>query len=117
MSSSARWTSSLRMTFGPTYTVPSALTEICSCFSVSGVFSGFVVIGRLTGTPFWSMGVTTMKMMSSTRQTSTSGVTLMSDVRPALLTLPSELTDSFFMGIGFLQEVDGHLGARVGHLD
>src|SRR5687767_10385751 len=64
------------------------------------------------------MGVTTMKMIRSTRQTSTSGVTLMSDVRAAWLSLPSELTlaDFFIAGSDFLHEVDGHLRARIRHL-
>src|ERR1041384_8284164 len=35
--------------------------------------------GSLTGTPFTTVGSTTMKMISRTRQTSTSGVTLMFD--------------------------------------
>ena len=34
--------------------------------------------GSVTGLPRWSMGVITMKMISSTSTTSTSGVTLMS---------------------------------------
>src|SRR5215213_5141309 len=38
----------------------------------------FTVFGRSTRTPACRIGVTTMKMMSSTRQTSTSGVTLIS---------------------------------------
>src|SRR5688572_24529519 len=66
------------------------------------------------------MGVTTMKMIRSTRQTSTSGVTLMSDVRAAWLSLPSELTldDRFVIaGSDFLHEVDGHLRSGVRHLD
>src|SRR5437773_7697124 len=70
------------------------------------------------GTPFCSMGVTTMKMISSTRQTSTSGVTLMSAFRPALVNLSAELCQCrlFIHGPHFLQEVDGHLRAGVGHL-
>src|SRR5688572_32908049 len=88
-----------------------------SCFSVSGVFSGSSVTGRFTGTPFCSMGVTTMKMISSTRQTSTSGVTLMSELSAAWLSLPSELPDSFFIADPrLLHEVDGHFRAGVGHL-
>src|SRR5215212_1729813 len=88
-----------------------------SCFSVSGVFSGSSVTGRLTGTPFCSMGVTTMKMIRSTRQTSTSGVTLMSEVRAAWLTFPSELAGSLFIAHAhFFHEVDRHFRAGVGHL-
>src|SRR5687767_15634568 len=64
------------------------------------------------------MGVTTMKMINSTRQTSTSGVTLMSDVSAEWLSFVSELPDSFFIAdTRFLQEVDRHLGAGVRHLD
>src|SRR5262245_8505438 len=44
-------------------------------------FSSFAA-GSFTPLPRWSMGVTTMKMISSTRHTSTSGVTLMSDLMP-----------------------------------
>src|SRR5215213_4445426 len=97
----------------------SPFTEIWSCFSVSGVFSGSSGTGRLIGTPFCSMGVTTMKMISSTRQTSTSGVTLMSEFSPALVNLPAELCHClrFIPGPRFLQEVDGHLRTRVRHLD
>ena len=54
------------------------MTEIVSCFWFSGIFSGWLVSGSATSIPFCSIGVTTMKMMSSTRQTSTSGVTLIS---------------------------------------
>src|SRR5437762_1725807 len=35
--------------------------------------------GSFTGTPLMSVGITTMKMINRTRQTSTSGVTLMFD--------------------------------------
>src|SRR5262249_52261837 len=98
--------------------LPSALTEIWSCFSVSGVFSGSSVTGMLTGTPFCSMGVTTMKMMRSTRQTSTSGVTLMSEVSAVFCSFPTELCHRcLIMRARFLHEVDRHLRAGVGHLD
>src|SRR2546425_10419248 len=40
---------------------------------------GFVVFGRLTSGPFRICGAITMKMISSTSTTSTSGVTLMFD--------------------------------------
>src|SRR5262249_21285359 len=109
---------SLRTTVGPRYTEPSDFTEICNCFSVSGVFSGSSVTGRLTGTPFCSMGVTTMKMIKSTRQTSTRGVTLISDVIAPFVSLPIELADRCFVipRSHFLQEVDGHFRAGVRHL-
>src|SRR5688500_834076 len=64
------------------------------------------------------MGVTTMKMIRSTRHTSISGVTLISDVIDAWLSFPSELADSLFIAdTHFLHEVDRHLRTRVGHLD
>src|SRR5688572_32405724 len=40
----------------------------------------YTTLFRSTGLPSISSGVTTMKMISSTRQTSTSGVTLISDL-------------------------------------
>src|SRR5437868_523597 len=62
-----------------------------------------------------------MKMIRSTRQTSTSGVTLMSDVSGDLVNLLSELPDRCFCFItgprGFLQEVDRHLRAGVRQRD
>src|SRR5437667_2196008 len=98
--------------------VPSAFTEICSCLSVSGVFSGSSVTGRLTGTPFCSMGVTTMKMMRRTRQTSTNGVTLISEFIAVFCSLPTELCHRcLIMRARFLHEVDRHLRAGVGHFD
>src|SRR5215472_9676688 len=53
-------------------------TEMSFCFEFSGFLSGLSVWGIWTLTPFWRRGVTTMKMIRRTRQTSTSGVTLMS---------------------------------------
>src|SRR5450759_502444 len=46
----------------------------------SGLFGRLedCVLGSATATPWWSMGAVTMKMISSTSMTSTSGVTLMS---------------------------------------
>ena len=49
--------------------------------SFSGWASGFLALGRLTGTPYCSRGVTTMKMIRSTRHTSAKGVMLMSAFR------------------------------------
>ena len=49
----------------------------------SPTFSEVETFGNCTGTPFTITGVSTMKMISSTRQTSTSGVTLMFDSRAA----------------------------------
>src|SRR4029077_19583382 len=67
----------------PTKRPPSAWIETVSCPSRSGRVSGVRVSGRATFECERS-GVTTMKMMSSTRQTSTSGVTLMSLLIPAI---------------------------------
>src|SRR5688572_7351978 len=50
----------------------------------------YTTLFRSTGLPSISSGVTTMKMISSTRQTSTSGVTLISD-RTAFSPLPRAL--------------------------
>src|SRR5262245_46375941 len=48
--------------------------------STSG--SGLKMPGRFTGTSCWSCGAITMKMISSTSTTSTSGVTFMSGAGP-----------------------------------
>src|SRR5262245_5581354 len=45
--------------------------------------SGWKIPGRSTGMSRWSCGATTMKMISRTRTTSTSGVTFMSGATPA----------------------------------
>src|SRR5687767_13591315 len=50
------------------------ITSVCS----PGFFSECGPAGSSTSTPDCSIGVTTMKMMRRTRQTSTRGVTLMS---------------------------------------
>src|SRR5260370_3495425 len=103
---------------GPQYlplkTLPSCLTEASSCLLFSGIFSGLWVSGRATSTPFCSIGVTTMKMINSTRQTSTRGVTLIwlftSITRLGLTrrgSIPTPLLH---------EEVD-QLGGRVRHLD
>src|SRR5437870_4937363 len=44
-----------------------------------------VAMGSFTSTPFWSMGVMTMKMMSRTIMMSAIGVTLMSAIAPPFL--------------------------------
>src|SRR5688500_6782000 len=74
---------SLGTQFWPMNRSPLALIAMLSCDSVTPIFSGCWVDGRATSTPDWRSGVTTMKMISSTRHTSTSGVTLIS-----LLTSP-----------------------------
>src|SRR5579864_4109429 len=74
LSAPATWSSGTQ--FWLTKTLPSCFTEMVSCLLFSGIFSGTLVSGRATSMPFCSIGVTTMKMISSTRQTSTRGVTL-----------------------------------------
>src|SRR5258708_1486680 len=108
----ASWSSGTQ--FWPTKTLPSSLTETSSCLLFSGIFSGLWVSGRATSTPFCSIGVTTMKMINSTRQTSTRGVTLIwlftSITRLGLTrrgSIPTPLLH---------EEVD-QLGGRVRHLD
>src|SRR5258708_13299377 len=108
----ASWSSGTQ--FWPTKTLPSSLTETSSCLLFSGIFSGLWVSGRATSTPFCSIGVTTMKMINSTRQTSTRGVTLIwlftSITRLGLTrrgSIPTPLLHD---------EVD-QLGGRVRHLD
>src|SRR5512139_1143699 len=76
----------------------------------SGFLGGSSVIGSFTAAPFWSMGVTTMKMISSTSTTSTRGVTLMSD-----RTLP-DLGISTRHSLLLQEEVHDFRGG-VGHLD
>src|SRR5436190_24203752 len=86
----------------------SPMTTMIWPFS-SGFFAGLFVWGSFTDWPFWSMGVTTMKMIRSTSTTSTSGVTLMSALTLGLL---SSIRDSML-----LQEEVDELGGGVGHLD
>src|SRR5512139_2374634 len=76
----------------------------------SGFLGGSSVIGSFTAAPFWSMGVTTMKMIRSTSTTSTRGVTLMSDRTLSALTLCTR-------GLVLLEEEVHELGRGVGHLD
>src|SRR2546422_9996302 len=63
--------------------------ETVSVLPLSGFFSAAAAGGREMFTPFWSIGVTTMKMIKSTRQTSTRGVTLMSDLTSPAPWLPA----------------------------
>src|SRR5438105_49894 len=73
----------------PTNTVPSCLTEMIRSPSLPGFFSACGPSGSSTSTPCCNIGVTTMKMMSSTRQTSTRGVTLMSPLTSSGLPPPA----------------------------
>ena len=68
------------------YVFPSRVTE--RMMGSPPLFSSLTSLasGRVTALPRWSMGVITMKMMSSTSTTSTSGVTLMSLLTPLLPT-------------------------------
>src|SRR3954466_9339395 len=86
-----------------------------SCFCPSGILSGCEVSGRVTATPFCNIGVTTMKMISSTRQTSTRGVTLMS-LRTSLTSVGLLCLGSMLAPLALHEEVD-QLGRGVGHLD
>src|SRR3984893_13274924 len=100
--------------FWLTKTLPSCLIEMVSCLLFSGIFSGTFVSGRATSTPFCSSGVTTMKMTSSTRQTSTRGVTLI-----WLFTSMTRLglTRRGSIPTPLLHEEVDQLGGRVRHLD
>src|SRR6185369_1044999 len=84
------------------------------------------VVAMSTSTPSWSMGVTTMKMISSTSTTSTRGVMLMSDLTPPLLPpLAMPMGDSLqslpcrllLVLRVVLDEVVHQLGGGVVHLD
>src|SRR5688572_13358406 len=107
----------------PTWTLPSTMIAMSTCLAPSGMGSGSSVCGSWTGLPSISSGVTTMKMISSTRQTSTSGVTLISDLTafsplPASLAArPNCMGSSCRPGDALLldEEVD-QLRRGVGHL-
>src|SRR5437764_448147 len=82
-----------------------------------GRFAG-ALGGTRTRYPICTTGVMTMKMMSRTRTTSTSGVTLMSAFSPAFCSLPTELCHRcLIMRPCFLHEVDRHFRSGVRHLD
>src|ERR1700757_912029 len=72
--------------------------------------------GRSTLTPLWMSGAVTMKMMSSTSMTSTSGVTLMSVIarRPPPVSPPNATSGRLLEDVPLddVQEV----GAEVAHL-
>src|SRR4051794_18089670 len=61
-----------------TQRVPSPLIETVSWSFWAGIAGALPVFGRSTFTPAWRIGITSMKTMRRTRQTSTSGVTLIS---------------------------------------
>src|SRR6266700_4837679 len=55
---------------------------VCPC--TSGLSTVLVAVGSLTATPCCNIGAISIMMMRSTSMTSTSGVTLMSDLTPPL---------------------------------
>src|ERR1044071_4174861 len=65
---------------------PSRITATSteSSLSASGICTGLSVLARSTLCPLCSIGVITMKMISSTSITSTIGVTLMSELTSVL---------------------------------
>ena len=63
----------------PRKTSPLEFTDTTSGSSLPPTCAA-LVLGRSTGTPTCSSGAVTMKMISSTSMTSTSGVTLMSAI-------------------------------------
>src|SRR5438093_2277138 len=86
-----------------------------ACASSSSCFSLFLAYGTLTVSAPWSIGVTTMKMIRSTRKMSTKGVTLMSELRPPP---PPTFIDMLLATRPLpLQEEIDQLRRRVGHLD
>src|SRR5262252_3999092 len=92
------------------------------CLGPSGFLSGLSAWGIWTLTPLWRRGVTTMKMIRSTRQTSTSGVTLMSLCslsRPPPPPIPMEklLLGELSARAAPFDEVVDQFVRRVRHLD
>src|SRR5262245_51793031 len=89
----------------------STLTTSCSSSPVSGPAWTF---GRSMVTPCWRIGAVTMKMMSSTSMTSTSGVTLICEIESP----PPD--DPWSNAMGLLEEVPlrdvEELGAERVHL-
>src|SRR2546428_2037712 len=86
-----------------------------ACASSSQCFALFLAYGSLIVIPSCSIGVTTMKIIRSTRQMSTKGVTLMSELRPPP---PPTFIDMLLATRPLpLQEEIDQLRRRVGHLD
>src|SRR5262245_44265524 len=78
------------------------LTTSCSSAPGSGAA---VVLGRSMATPCCRIGAVTMKMMSSTSMTSTSGVTLMSEIDPPSLGAPNAMLFLQEMPLGDVEEL------------
>src|SRR5438270_10551319 len=113
---------------------------MASSLSASCISRGLFVWGISTETPFWSIGVMTMKMISSTSMTSTMGVTLMleltflpsSRLASDMSEYPSECLKSSsapsrtkgrnlrrfrLLAAALLEEEVDEFGGRVVHLD
>src|SRR5215467_10649999 len=89
-------------------TCPALLTFTTSCSS-SPASGAAATLGRSIETPCWRMGAVTMKMTSSTSMTSTSGVTLMSEIDPPPSDGPPPNAMTLLlqeMSIGDVQELD-----------
>src|SRR6516162_9895216 len=96
----------------------------------SPCWAGFDVFGRLTSGPFRISGAITMKMISSTSTTSTSGVMLMAacilDGSPSRIGM-SSLGERYFeflfrfdvhrFGLGYVEQAVHELGRSPVHLD
>src|SRR5206468_6037727 len=90
---------------------------------------GFVVFGRLTSGPFRICGAITMKMISNTSTTSTSGVMLMAacilagspsrmcHLRHDVVRLHLRRPDFRYLGLRYLEQVVHELGRSPVHLD
>src|SRR2546421_12309827 len=88
----------------------------------SGLSTVLLAVGSRTLTPCCNIGATSIMMMSSTSMTSTSGVTLMSDLTPPLapprsIAIVNLLVSSLWTLLGVLDEVVDELRRRVVHLD
>src|SRR3954466_12295756 len=90
---------------------------VCPC--TSGLSTVLLALGSLTATPCCSIGVMSIMMMSSTSMTSTSGVTLISDLTPPLVLPRSIDIDDLLLPrpLCVLDEVVDELRRRVVHLD
>src|SRR5262249_8085388 len=94
------------------------LTTSCSSCPVSGPD---VTLGRSIDTPCCRIGAVTMKMMSSTSMTSTSGVTLMSEIESLPPGAPKAIVTSLLQEVplGDVQELRAegvHLGRQHAEL-
>src|SRR5262245_54005082 len=116
----ANWSAGTHLS--STKTLPSCSMATLSCLAPCGILSGWSVSGSATAWHWVSSGVTTMKMISSTRQTSTSGVTLMSALTALWLSYSKCLspdaccTAGPLLGRLLLDEEVDQLRRGVGHL-